>query len=168
MGSHPIVYDKAKYHFESVREHGLPEIHAYIHTGFFVGWLIENELLDEEFAEECEEEIARFRKHELSAPQLFRLWDGALVDDMLNDEGNAFAQAYFDFQKGRYIQDYSENIAKNLKSEFHVQDSSANFAAAKAIIDDRFRRWKLSLHGGGGRPEATGIAPAKKPWWKIW
>ena len=29
--------------------------------------------------------------------------DGKFTDEDLNDEGNAFAQDYFDFKKGRYI-----------------------------------------------------------------
>lgn len=32
-----MSYDKAKYHFDSVIEEGLPLSQAYIHTGFYLG-----------------------------------------------------------------------------------------------------------------------------------
>jgi hypothetical protein len=130
----PIVYDKAKYHFGSVHGHGLPEIHAYIHTGMFVGWLIDNALLDEEFSEECEEDIQRFLKREITAPQLFQLWDGALVDDMLSDEGNAFADCYFNLQSGDYIDEYIKTLCGALKSEFHVEDNWKNYNRIARVV----------------------------------
>jgi len=73
----PIVYDKAKYHFESIEENGLPEIHAYIHTGMFLGWLIESNLIDDEFLEDFGEDIPRLKRREITSPELFSLWDGA-------------------------------------------------------------------------------------------
>ena len=108
----PIVYDKAKYHIDSIDEHNLPEIHAYIHTGLYLGWLIENNMLDNEFVEDFGDDIPKFKKREITAPQLFSLWDGALVDDMLTNEGNQFSQHYFDFEHGKYLDDYMNSVEK--------------------------------------------------------
>jgi hypothetical protein len=44
-----IVYDKAKYHDETVMEYGLSIEQASVHTAFFLGWLIENNLYSHEF-----------------------------------------------------------------------------------------------------------------------
>src|SRR5699024_11393350 len=74
--SPPMSYDKAKYHFDSVIEEGLPLSQAYIHTGFYLGWLIDNNLLDEEFKEDLAESLALFTRREITAPQLFEEFDG--------------------------------------------------------------------------------------------
>jgi len=140
----PIIYDKAKYHFESIKINGLPEIHAYIHTGLFLGWLIENSLLDHEFLEGVSNDIQRFIKREISGPELFSMWDGVLDDEMLNDDGNKFTHIYFDFKNGQYIYDYIKYLAEDLPSEFHVQDTWENYEKAKIFIDEGYERWKLS------------------------
>jgi hypothetical protein len=166
----PIVYDKAKYHFGSVHGHGLPEIHAYIHTGMFVGWLIDNALLDEEFSEECEEDIQRFLKREITAPQLFQLWDGALVDDMLSDEGNAFADCYFNLQSGDYIDEYIKTLCGALKSEFHVEDNWKNYNRIARVVSQGYRKWQRQQGAKPkGSPENAEIpAHGKKTWWQFW
>ncbi len=150
---HPFLYDKAKYHLESIEKLGLPEIHAYIHTGLFVGWLVKNSMLSDWFAEECSDEINDFLSKQITAPELFRLWDGALVDDMLSDDGNKFAQSYFEFETGRYLKDYSRHVSSGLQSEFHVEDSWDNFEKASKMIDRRYGEWK----GSGTRK-----------WWQFW
>lgn len=102
----PYVYDQAKYHFESCEEAALPMEQAYVHTGLFFGWLIEHDLLDAEFIEawELAPEIALFRSKDLTGPKLFELVDGALIDDMLTDEGNRFAQGAAQICGGNVLQ----------------------------------------------------------------
>ena len=100
--SSPVVYDKAKYHLESVEQYGLDEEQAYVHTAFFLGWLIEHDMMSEEFLEESAAQISDFKARKITPIQIYEWWDGCLIDDMLSDEGNAFAQSYFDFDKGKY------------------------------------------------------------------
>ena len=140
--SDPVVYDKAKYHFETVDDYGLPEIHAYIHTGLYLGWLIENNLLDEEFIDDFGEEIPKFIAREITAPELFSIWDGVLIDDMLSDEGNEFSIHYFDFDKGQYLEDYNKALVKDLPSEFHVNDTWDNYEIVKNFVTRRYIEWK--------------------------
>lgn len=61
---------------------------------------------------------------------------------MLNREGNAFAQAYFDFDKGKYLEDYSKHLQKNLATQLHVPYTAENEATIHAIIDKRYKEWK--------------------------
>lgn len=150
----PIVYDKAKYHFESIEQSHLPEIHAYIHTGMYLGWLIDNDMLDKEFIEDFGEDIQRFKNREITASQLYALWDGALIDDMLNEEGNHFSKDYFDFETGQYIHDYIASVAEGLPTEFHVKDNWENYEIVKSFVSRRYSEWK--------KPKAT------KSWWQIW
>jgi hypothetical protein len=67
---------------------------------------------------------------------------------MLNEEGNEFAQYYFDFERGSFLRDYEQLLAKGLPSVYHVTDSWSNYERLKKKIDSRYRRWKNKKAGG--------------------
>jgi hypothetical protein len=138
----PHVYDKAKYHYESVEGHGLSEEHAANHTVFFLRWLIEHDLMSEEFVDESAASLEKFRAGEAGIHEVYGEWDCCLVDDMLSDEGNAFAMHYFDFDRGKYLHDYAETLQRGMPSEFHVEYSEENYQRIKAVIDRRYQLWK--------------------------
>jgi len=138
----PVVYDKGKYHDETVLENGLPEERASVHTAFFLGWLIENDLYSEEFSSESQDLINAYKSQRKTAVEVYDWWDRCLIDDMLNKEGNEFAQTYFDFDKGQYLADYSELLVKELPSEFHVAYSWENQEIMSHRISERFNKWK--------------------------
>lgn len=148
----PYVYDKAKYHYESVEGFGLPESHASNHTVPILRWFIENNLMSEFFLSECAGQLEGYRRGKLSIHKLYEWWDCCLVSDMVSDAGNAFGLHYFDFEKGKYISDYFTLLKGDLPSEFHVEYTEANYARLKERIDERFTRWSKS----------------KKPWWQFW
>lgn len=152
----PVVYDKAKYHRETVELAGLDDVQAEVHTAFFLGWLIDNDLLDPEFVDESGDLLTRYRAREVMATDVYGYWDCCLVDDMLNPTGNAFAQHYFDLQSGRYIDDYIRLLASDLPSEFHVVNTWENYEAIRKCIDERFAEW----NSGRGR--------SGRPWWRFW
>ena len=60
---------------------------------------------------------------------------------MLSDEGNAFSQFYFDFEKGQYIRDY-ETLADDLWSIFSLRFNDENYSKIKPLIDKAYRSWK--------------------------
>src|SRR5215210_232011 len=138
----PFVYDKAKYHDESVRELGLPDAHATNHTVFFLRWLIERSLVSDSFATDGADILGAFRRGDISLHQLYEWWDCCLIDDMLSKEGNAFARAYFDFDHGQYLTDYARVLQGSLPSEFHVVYSEENYQAIRPVIDARFETWR--------------------------
>lgn len=147
-----IVYDKAKYHYDGDYPKDLPEEKAFVHTGMFLGWIIDKGLYSEEFAQEAEQ-IELFKQRKITGAKVYEWWDGTLIDDMLNEEGNAFAQYYFDFQKGKYLEDYEEVLAGDLPSLYHVEDSWENYASIKKRIDQRHEDWK---------------ADRSRKWWQFW
>jgi hypothetical protein len=149
----PHVYDKAKYHVESVSDGGLPESHASNHIVPMLRWLIEHNLMSEFFLTEGADELARYRAGEIAIHELFESWDTCLVDDMLSDEGNAFAMAYFDYEKGQYIHDYVAELKDALPTEFHIPYSEANYARIASVIDARHSVW---------------LQKRSKPWWQFW
>jgi hypothetical protein len=140
----PVVYDKGKYHDETVQGFALPEEQASVHTAFFLGWLMERDLIDDEFAEDFGEPIASYLNRTITAVAAYEAWDRCLLSDMLSDEGNAFAQAYFDFENGQYLADYGELLVKELPSEFHVKYSWENQQLMNSRIDARYAAWKKS------------------------
>jgi hypothetical protein len=95
------VYDKAKWHFGGNFPEDLDIFQGYVHTGMFLGWLIDNDLVSDQFKEDFEEEINEFKEHELTGPQIFeRCCDGVLTLEELNEQGNRFALPYFNFDTG--------------------------------------------------------------------
>jgi hypothetical protein len=68
--------------------------------------------------------------------------DGKFTNEDLNDEGNAFAAEYFDFQKGQYLSDYEKNLGVDLPSLYHVADTWDNFEKIKPILDRRLAAWR--------------------------
>ena len=70
--SDPYVYDKAKDHYDGKFPEELPAEQAFVHTGFYLGWIIDRDLHSEEFAQDAGDLIRRFRAREISGPQLFQ------------------------------------------------------------------------------------------------
>lgn len=138
----PYVHDKAKYHYDGEYPEDLPIEQAFVHTGLYLGWLVERGLVSADFIESGEDWIGRFKAREVTGPELYELWDGALGDDMLNEEGNAFSRYYFDFEKGRFLRDYEELLAAGLPSIYHVENSWENYERLRARIDERYAAWK--------------------------
>ena len=137
-----FVYDKAKYHWETVNENELPEEHTYHHTTFFLSWLIRHHLLSESFEDEVKEDLEKYRDGTVSVNELYEYWDCVLSSDMLSDEGNLFARKYFEFEKGKYLDDYQKTLVKKLPTEFHVKYTQENEAAIHGVITDRYAKWK--------------------------
>ncbi len=139
-----VVYDKAKWHFGGDYPADLPPEYAYTHAGYFFGWIVDNNLVDPEFHDDFENEIGRFRDREISARELFIIADGALVDDMMSDIGNGFAVAYFDFDRGKYLDDYDSLLCVGCETMYHVEDTPENYARICARITERFHEWNVA------------------------
>jgi hypothetical protein len=158
------AYDKAKYHDETVANYGLPESHASHHIVFFFRWLIERDLISEWLRTEMPDDYAAVRAGRLSALDYFDNLDRCLCSDMLTEEGNAFAQAYFDYDHGRYLSDLVDTLQGNLPSEFHIPFNNETYARLKPIIDKRYAAWKA----GDAASVLIQQKPEKRRWWQIW
>ncbi len=146
-----IVYDKAKYHFDAENyPKDLPVEQAYVHTGMFLGWIIDNNLFNNEFFDElgAQKDIEAFKNRQIPATTIYQnLFDGVLTSEDLNDEGNAFAQSYFDFNKGRYIYDYMKLFGLRPDQNYSVQNTWENYQKVKDMIDQKYKRWKKKKTG---------------------
>jgi hypothetical protein len=137
-----IVFDKAKWHYEGNFPGDLVETQAFVHTGMFLGWIIDHDLYSEEFADDFKNEIRRFKTRKMTGSRVYQTADGVFADDMLNEEGLAFTRFYFDFQKGKFLKDYEKLLAAGLPTTYHVQDTWDNYYRLKAQIDKRFNAWR--------------------------
>jgi hypothetical protein len=135
------VYDKAKYHDDSCHKLKLGEDQSFVHTGLFFDWIVLNDLLSPGFGFE-EHVIAKTKERVWSPTGIYEWCDGVLVDDMLSDEGNAFAMAYFDFGSGQYLKDYETYLSKELKSVFAVPNTWDSYDRIAPVIDVRYRQFK--------------------------
>ncbi len=134
----PQVYDKSKYHYGGDYPEGLPRKQAFVHTGMFVGWLVEHDMIAKDFLPETE----GFKERKITGAEIYEAWDGCLVSDNLTDEGNRFASDYFDFERGEFLNDYQAVLARDLPSLYYVQDTWKNYEVIKKKIDQRFEAWK--------------------------
>ena len=160
------AYDKAKWHDETVQNYGLPESHASHHIVFFFRWLIEHDLISEWLRTEFPDDYAAVRAGRLSALDYFDSLDRCLISDMLSDEGNAFAEAYFDYDHGRYISDLIGTLQGSLQSEFHIPFNDDTYGRLKAVIDKRYSAWK-----SGDVASVSKTAKTEEPqrrWWQFW
>jgi hypothetical protein len=135
-----VIYDKAKNHFRGNFPDALPIEQAYIHIGMFLGWIIENNLYSEFFEDECETQMYRFMRRELSCTILSEIWDGHLGSDLFTDEGNLFTNYYYG--GGIYNKDYKTILASDLPSIYHVKDTWKNYEQVARKISERYEEWK--------------------------
>jgi hypothetical protein len=149
------IYDKAKYHSGGNFPEELDHFQGCVHTGMFINWLIDNDLMDNEFFEDSQDEINKVRQRECTGAQFYEnQLDCVFSIEEVSELGNRFALDYFDFDSGQYLKDYEKTLGYNLPTLYHVEDNWNNYEMISAVIDERFSEWKNKI--------------SKKPWWKIW
>lgn len=140
-----MVYDKAKNHAHVLVDDGFDPAHAEqqaaVPGALFLGWLASRGLLSRGHTKWLRREIEAFKAQRQTAIDLYELLDRCLIDNMLNPEGNAFAQDYFAAADG-YYSDLTETLAQNLPSEFHIPYTFENQARIDATLDQRYAQWK--------------------------
>ncbi|MBX2798864.1 MAG: LON peptidase substrate-binding domain-containing protein [Myxococcales bacterium] len=142
MGGDAHVFDKAAFHLRTVRAKGLHEHQAYVHVGLFFAWAVDRGLTARWLEDRHPEAFASYRAGALTGPRLLYHWDGALLDDMFNDEGLAFASSYLDHRVGRFHEDYRDTLATPYASEFHVPDTPDSQRRLSAVLDERHAAWR--------------------------
>lgn len=140
-----VIYDKASYHYTAENyPQELSKSQAFVHTGFFLGWLIKNNLVSDSFRKDWSLEMNEFLLGSITGPRLFEIIDGTLTSDDLNDEGNNFASSYFNLEKGaQYIRDYEDTFLE-YTNLYAVKDSAQNFERICTLLTERYKLWKVS------------------------
>ncbi|MDH5397177.1 MAG: hypothetical protein OEX02_03475 [Cyclobacteriaceae bacterium] len=134
------IYDNAKKHFLGNFPPSLPIEQAYVHIGMYLGWIIDTELYSEDFEDEADIQIFRFKRREISCTILSEIWDGYLGHELFNNIGNMFT--YYYYGGGLYHNDYENVLVKKLPSIYHVKDNWDNYDKLKEVMDIRYKDWK--------------------------
>jgi hypothetical protein len=138
-----VKYDDASWHYGGKFPKDLPDEAGGTHTGMFVAWALLAGLAGEIHTNGSPEAIEKLRSRRVTPGQFFfEACDGKFTDEDLSDEGNAFAQEYFDFDRGAYINDYAQLLAKDLPSQYHVRDTWTNFDKLHPVLNKRFHDWR--------------------------
>jgi hypothetical protein len=141
--------DDASWHYGSDEfPDGIPEANAATHIGMFVTWAIANRLWGDFLGEAALPAIQAVRERKMSGRDfVLEQCDGKLLSEMLTADATAFSQKYY---PKAYMRDFQAILSAGLPSDYHVQDTRANYEKLAMRINERFEAWK------------------RKPWWQFW
>ena len=119
----------------------------------FVAWAMLNDLAGTIHTADFPDDVAKLRRRDLTPGAWFiETCDGKFTNEDLNQEGNAFAQAYYANDSGMktgkasYLADYEEAFP-GLYSLYHVPDSWKTYEQIAPTISRRFLKWRKSSKG---------------------
>lgn len=149
-------YDDASWHYGSDFPEELPIKNSATHTGMFLTWCINNNLISEEFKEDHEEDTQSIKRREITGAEfIMDFMDGKFSEYDLNETGNAFAHDYYkdDTDFGNRFSSFADDYVNlfDTKAEendyeyetfYHIEDTYENYDLMKQVIDYRFEEWK--------------------------
>lgn len=134
-----MTIDRIDWHIEDNIPADVKMENSAIHIGFYMNWLIETELLDEDFISENKSEIEDLIKHKKTGLDfLIDQCDGKLISSILNHQGASFTSYYYD----SYLDDFVDVVGDATDFFYEVEDCIENYQLIKAIVDKRFIEWK--------------------------
>ncbi len=138
-----MKYDDASWHYGGNFPKDLPPEAGATHTGMFVTWALLSGLAGEIFIDDFPDEIPKLASHSVTPGRFFlESCDGKFTNEDLNEVGNSFSQAYFDFQKGKFLADYEATLGTDVPDLYYVKDTWENFDHLKPVLDQRFAEWR--------------------------
>lgn len=161
-----MKYDDASWHHGGDFPSDLPSEAGATHISMFVAWALLKGLGGEIHVDEFPEGLEELRDR-TSTPGTFFInaCDQKFTDEDLNDEGNAFTEAYFAFKTGLYLTDYESTFDSDGPTLYHVADTWENFNRIAPVIDARYEEWKRGVLKTGIENPPRELV---RPWWKIW
>lgn len=139
----PHVYDKADDHIHTLQGEGAdPDqavVQSALHTAYFLGWLVTRGLLRSD--DESRGVVDEFRARGITAVELYEHFGARLSEDMLTDQGNAFARSYYRLDSPNYLDDYQDTLAAGLPSVYQVLYTWENQERIGIILDQRYAQW---------------------------
>jgi hypothetical protein len=143
-----MKYDDASWHYGGDFPDDLPEEAAATHIGMFLAWAITNDLAGELHLGDSQDSIQKVKNRSMTGREfLLKECDEKFTDEDLNEEGNLFAQYYYegeDDHYGKYLADYEETLLSGLPSMYHVDDTWENFDKIESPISKSYQEWKAT------------------------
>lgn len=139
-----MAYDRADWHYGGDFPEDLPPEAGGTHIGMFLAWAILRGFESESHRQESAESLAAVRERRMTGRDfLMQECDEKFTEGDLNEEGNAFTEAYFLKEgPGGYLSDYEAALDDGLPSLYHVADTWANFDKFAPVLDKRYAEWK--------------------------
>jgi hypothetical protein len=149
-----MAFDRADWHYGGDFPKDLEPENGGTHIGFFLSWIILNDLVGELHRKESIDSLNKLKAREITGRDfLFAECDEKFTDEDVNEIGLNFTKFYYDDEKtAQYLNDLSKTF-ENYPSIYHVEDTWENYAKISTKIDDAFKKWKDK--------------DKKKSWWKI-
>jgi hypothetical protein len=164
-----MKYDDASWHYGGDFPDDLPSEAGATHIGMFVAWCMMNGLAGSLHIDEFPDTLESLRSRQITPGQfIIEACDEKFTDEDLNDDGNAFASAYYDLQSGQYVNDYEATLASTLPTIYHTADSWDNYDKLAPIISRQFDLWKQGKLTKREATEDFSHSDPVKPWWKFW
>ena len=138
------VFDKAKYHIETVESDKLSDTQAFVHTAFFIDWCVEKDLISEKFKQQFADQIEKIKLRQVPPTKLYMDMDGVFPGGILNLKGYNFAMQYFHLSNGHYLKDYEKlkNLTRKNKSFYSIEDTWSYYEIVKELLDKKYSKWK--------------------------
>jgi hypothetical protein len=143
------AYDKLDWHYDSAVEAGQPPENAFTHIGFYLAWLIRNDLHDPSLFPASH--VAAVKSGEMTGSDLADDIDTKLVSAVMNAEGQAFSDARY----RTYLAGYAAVFAN--EPEYGVSDEPASYARIAPSIDRLYAAWVADGRPPQPRDEAMAI-----------
>ena len=156
-----MKYDDASWHYGGTFPADLPDAAAATHIGMFLYWAVTRDKIGAELLADADDELAAVRGGDVTgAAFVMSVLDGKLLDDDLDDDGNAFALAYYEEHSGdsAFITDYIKLFGVGIDDVYRVPDTVDGQDAMAAVIDRRYAAWVES-----GRP-GTVLGSTHRDW----
>ena len=138
-----IKYDDAEWHEAGIGfpDESPPE-YGGVHIGFYLAWAVERNLASKGFLESARLDILAVERRIASPIRLLEIWDGKLVSDMLNDEGNRFSQFYYGGNEPPYLVDYTEWLEQTGQQLYAVAPTWENYDSLKPALEESWAAWR--------------------------
>lgn len=137
-----MKYDDAEYQFLAFTNEDTPMEWGGRVIAMYLAWALSRDLC----SEQMHGALAELQAGRSPVDLLFEYCDGCLLDEFLNEEGNAFAAAYYEQD---YYQDFDAIFDGEYADTGHpaddalsIPDTPENVARVAAMLDQRFAQWK--------------------------
>ncbi|WP_066684013.1 DUF7832 domain-containing protein [Christensenella intestinihominis] len=138
-----MAFDKMDWHAVTFPD-SIPYENAGTHIGMYLAWLVNNDLIQEDWLEEFADAFDRVRSREMTGRDLLmECFDETLMEDLMVEEALEFTGEYYD---SSYIDDFVDALAnEGVDSEFAVylhEDTWENYDRLEPVINEKFEKWR--------------------------
>lgn len=143
-----MSYDKIEWHSEGedFPKSAKPE-NGGTHIGFFLTWIIQNDLIGNLYKEISLDSINKVKRQEITGREfLIEECDSKFYNEVLNDEGQRFVKYYYeDDGEENYFADYAR-VFSEYDNIYEVENTWENYDKIKSVIEVRYQEWKNNIH----------------------